>query len=162
MKIGVISDTHIPIRASEIPKKILESLKEVDMILHAGDLAELSVLESLKSVCPNVKAVSGNMDPMDVKRVLPAKQIIPAGRFRIGLVHGNGTPSLLIKTVSDIFKNDRVDIIVFGHSHFPANEKIGGILYFNPGSITDTVFADFNSYGIIEINNEIKASIVKI
>lgn len=162
MKIGVISDTHIPVQAKHIPSKVLDSLKEMDMLIHAGDLVKLSVLDFLKSICPNVKAVYGNMDSSEVIDSLPQKEIINAGKYRIGLTHGRGSPASLIKTVGDIFKNDRVDVIIFGHSHFPVNEKKGGILYFNPGSPTDTIFAPFNSYGIIEINDEVKASIVKI
>ncbi len=162
MKIGVISDTHIPIRARELPRIVLESLKKMDMILHAGDLVELSILDVLKSICPNVKAVWGNMDPIGVRKILPEKQIITAGKYRIGLTHGDGPPAYLIEKVGDIFKNDKTDIIIFGHSHYPVNETRGGILYFNPGSITDTIFSPFNSYGIIEINDKIKARIVKI
>lgn len=162
MKIGVISDTHIPNQAKEIPNKVLASLKKMDMILHAGDLIDLSILDALKSICGNVKAVWGNMDPTDVKRYLPERQIITVGKYRIGLTHGNGAPASLIEAVTDVFKNDKPDVIIFGHSHYPVNEKRGRILYFNPGSLSDTLFSPFNSYGIIEINEEIKASIVKI
>ena len=162
MKIGVISDTHIPIRAKEIPNTVLESLKNMDMIIHAGDLVELSILDSLKSVCKNVKAVWGNMDPKSVKKILPEKQIINVGKYRIGLIHGSGSPLSLIESLTEIFKKDKVDVIIFGHSHSPVNEKREEILYFNPGSLTDTIFSHFNSYGIIEINDEIKARIVKI
>ena len=162
MKIGVISDTHIPGRVEAIPDSILKSFKNIDMIIHAGDLVEMSVLDTLKSICPNVKAVRGNMDPIDVKKILPEKQIITVGKYVIGLTHGNGPPMYLVEFVTDIFKKDKVDIIVFGHSHYPLNEKRGEIIYFNPGSLTDKIFAPFNSYGIIEIDNEIKARIVRI
>ena len=162
MKIGVISDTHIPTRAKEIPKAILESLKRVDMIFHAGDLVDLSVLDVLKSICPNVRAVWGNMDPKEVRGCLAEKEVITLGKYRFGLIHGSGVPALLTQAVTDIFKNDNVDIIIFGHSHSPVNEKKGRILYFNPGSLTDTLLSPFNSYGIIEINDEIEARIVKI
>lgn len=162
MRIGVVSDTHIPNQASEVPGKILESLKKVDMILHAGDLVDLKILDVFKSVCADVRAVRGNMDPIDVIKFLPEKQIVTAGKYRIGLTHGSGSPANLIEAVTDIFKNDQVDAIVFGHSHSPVNEKRGNILYFNPGSLTDTMFSAFNSYGIIEINGGIKAKIIKI
>jgi hypothetical protein len=162
MKIGVISDTHIPMRAKVIPAPILESLKEMNMILHAGDLVELSVLRALKAICGNVKAVWGNMDPQEVRNRLPQKEIITIGKYRIGLTHGSGSPASLIKTVGDIFENDKVDVIIFGHSHCPVNEKRMGILYFNPGSPTDTVFSPFNSYGVIEIDDKIEARIIKI
>ena len=162
MKIGVISDTHIPIRADALPNKVVEALRKMDMILHAGDLVELSVLTTLNSICANVKIVCGNMDPLEVRSCLPQKEVFTVGNYRIGLTHGSGSPVSIIERVSDIFKNDKIDIIVFGHSHSPVNEKRKGILYFNPGSPTDTICSPFNSFGIIEINDEIKARIVRI
>ena len=93
---------------------------------------------------------------------MPERQIIAVGKYRIGLTHGSGPPAYIMEEVANIFKNDKVDIIIFGHAHHPINEKKDGILYFNPGSLTDTTFSPFNSYGIIEINNEIRASIIKI
>lgn len=162
IKIGVISDTHIPIQAEAIPACLRESLAGMDMLLHAGDLIELSVIKTFQSICPNLKAVYGNMDPPEVRAALCEKAIIEAGNYRIGLTHGHGSPASLLNTVSKIFANDKVDIIVFGHSHQPFNEKRGKILYFNPGSLTDRVFAPFNSYGIIELGDEIKSTLIKI
>lgn len=162
MKIGVISDTHIPDRSKDLPKEILEAFKNVDMVIHAGDLVDLSVIDQLKRVCPNVKAVWGNMDPEEVKRRLPQKEIIKLGNYTIGLTHGYGPPKNLIEIMADIFKDDKPDIIIFGHAHAPTNEKRGNVLYFNPGSPTDKIFSPYNSYGIIEINGKINARIVKI
>lgn len=162
MRIGVISDTHIPDRAKEIPVKIIEEFKKVDMIIHAGDLAELSVLEKLKTICPNIKAVWGNMDPDEVRKKLPEKEIIQAGKYKIALMHGFGAPANLTSLLKDIFKDSQADIIVFGHSHAAFNQKIGDTLFFNPGSATDKIFAPFNSYGIIEVNDKIEAKIIKI
>lgn len=163
MRIGVISDTHISGPAAEgIPKEIMQAFKNVDMIIHAGDFIDLSVLDKLKSVCKDVKVVCGNMDSPEIKKSLPEKQIIKAGNFKIGLMHGYGHPNGLIDILTNAFKDDKVDIIIFGHSHTPLNEKRGNILFFNPGSATDKVFAPYNSYGIIEINDKIKAKIVKI
>ena len=162
MKIGVISDTHIPDKAEDIPKKILDEFKHVDMVIHAGDLVDLSALEALKGVCGNVKAVWGNMDPEEVRKTLPQKETFKAGNFKVGLMHGWCHPAKLIELLTEAFKNDKVDLIIFGHSHCGLNEKKGGILFFNPGSATDKVFAPYNSYGIIEINDKIKATIIRI
>lgn len=162
MKIGVIADTHIPDRAKEIPKQILEAFKNVDMVIHAGDLVDLSVLEKLKTICPNIKAVYGNMDPHEVKKNLPEKEIIQVGNYKIGLMHGYGAAHNLIDLMSEAFKNDHVDIIIFGHSHAGSSEKKGDVLYFNPGSPTDKIFSPYNSYGIIEINAKIEARIIRI
>ncbi len=162
MKIGVISDTHISSSTENLPEEVMRVFKNVDMIIHAGDLIDLSVLDKLKSICKDIKVVYGNMDLPEVKKKIPEKEIIKAGNFKIGIMHGCGHPGGLIKLLTNIFKDDNVDIIVFGHSHSPVNEKRGNILYFNPGSLTDKMFAPYNSYGIIEINDKIKARIVKI
>ena len=162
MRIGVISDTHIPDKANAIPQKVLDEFKKVDMIIHAGDLVDLSVLEELKSTCKNVKAVWGNMDPQEARKVLSEKEILGVGKYKIGIMHGYGAPNRLVELLTEIFKNDDVDLIIFGHSHSPLNEKRGNILFFNPGSLTDKILAPYNSYGIIEINDTIKAEIIKL
>jgi len=160
MRIGVISDTHIKESIKELPKVILDDFKKVDLILHAGDLVNIAVLDELKRMA-QTKAVVGNMDFPEVERVLAKKEIIKIGGFKIGLIHGYGPPDGLIERIKREFEPG-VDMVVFGHSHRPVNELIGGVLFFNPGSPTDKIFAPFNSYGIIEINDKIKASIIKL
>jgi len=162
MRIGVISDTHITDKKEELPPQIKEVFKGVDMIIHVGDLVNLSVLEKLKKICPNVKGVQGNMDPHEVRAVLPEKEIINAGKFKIGVIHGAGAPANLIEFTTEAFKNSHVDAILFGHSHNGTNMVKNGILYFNPGSPTDKVYAKMNSCGIIETNGKIEARIIKI
>ncbi|MBM3246465.1 MAG: metallophosphoesterase [Candidatus Omnitrophica bacterium] len=162
MRIGVISDTHIPDRARAIPPEILEDFKNVEMIIHTGDFVDIGVLDRLKSVCANVKAVYGNMDSYQVRNSLPEKQVIEIGKYRIGIMHGIGAPAKLIEYMEKAFLNDRVDLVVFGHSHTPVVEKRGEILFFNPGSPTDKIFSPYNSYGIIEINDKIEARIIRL
>lgn len=163
MKIVVLSDTHIPDRAKSLPEAVLKEIKTADMVIHAGDMAEPSVLQQLQSLCPNVKAVAGNMDPHSLKKQLKEKEIIKAGKYTIGLAHGFGPSQQLIELMLQTFLNDKVDIIIFGHSHQTMNEKKGDILFFNPGSPTDTVFAAYNSYGVIELSDSgITAKIIKI
>lgn len=162
MKIGVIADTHIPAQANDLPKAIFESLKDVDMIIHAGDLVDLSVLDKLSSICNKVIAVWGNMDSYEVRKVLPEKEVVNIGKHKIGIMHGHGHPDRLLDIIREAFKGEDVDLVIFGHSHRAINEKKGNIVYFNPGSPTDKIFANYNSYGIIEINDKIEARIIKI
>lgn len=161
IRIGVISDTHIPDRAKEIPKVILEDFKNVSLILHAGDLVVLDVLKRLNDIC-EVIAVFGNMDGKETKEVLPEKRTINIGKFKIGLFHGWGAPSNLINLVKKEFQKDKCDVIIFGHSHSPLNELRDGILFFNPGTPTDKIFSPYNSYGILEIDEEINAKVIRI
>jgi putative phosphoesterase len=160
MRILVLSDTHIPRAAHDLPKQVYDEIGLVDMILHAGDFAEKSVLEKL-SALRETRAVYGNMDSVKLKEVLSAKEVLQLGRFRIGLTHGYGAPAELMETVRGEFTS--VDAIVYGHSHSPVNTVKDGILYFNPGSPTDKIFASSNSYGILEITDRrIEGRIIKI
>ena len=161
VKIGVISDTHLH-SAEDLPKELLRILTGVEMILHAGDLVELDVLEGLKKISPKVHAVCGNMDSAKVKNSLPDEEVIQINQFRIGLTHGMGAPFNLMRTVKEKFKNKKVDCIVYGHSHMPQNKIHQGVFYFNPGSPTDKFFAPYNSCGILEIDKQISGKIVKL
>ena len=161
MKIGVISDTHIPEKSDYLPATILDAFRSVDMIVHAGDMVGLGVIAELEKVCPKVIGVSGNMDDAAVREKYPVKQVLNIGGLKIGVMHGWGAPSSLIDILKNAFKVDNCDVIIFGHSHKPMNESIGGTLFFNPGSATDEA-APSNSYGIIEINSGINARIIKI
>ena len=161
--IGVISDTHIPDRVREIPKKAFEALVKMDLVIHAGDMVAFDVLESFRKFFHKVVAVKGNMDEERLQNTLPEKEIITVEGIRIGITHGRGPAHHILDTIKDEFKEERLNIIIFGHSHTPFNETIDGILYFNPGSLTDTFYAPYNSYGVIEIkNNTIDAHIIKL
>lgn len=160
MKILVLADTHIPDRAKKLPQVILEEAKKVDLIIHAGDLIDISVLNELKKI-NKVKAVAGNMDSSEVLKILPHKEIIAAGKFKIGLTHGEGAMNQLVEMAKNTFK-EKLDCIIFGHSHHPFSDFVEGTLMFNPGSVSDKIFAPFNSYGILEVNDNIKAEIKRI
>ncbi|MGA2192560.1 MAG: metallophosphoesterase family protein [Nitrospirota bacterium] len=160
MKIACISDTHIKSELENLPAALTEGLKDADLILHAGDITSLSVLDELRLIAP-VEAVAGNMDGLEVAKVLPEKKIIETGRFRIGLVHGGGSVSDLDDRVLRTFSGDNIDCIVFGHSHTPKVERREDILLVNPGSPTDKRIA-YNSYALITVNEKLNAEIIKI
>jgi uncharacterized protein len=161
MKLGVISDTHIPDKSEHIPEVILEAFKHVDMVVHAGDMVHLGAIDELKLSCSRIVAVAGNMDSQVVKKKYPLKQVFDILGFKIGLIHGSGAPLNLLNVLKDAFKYDDCDVIIFGHSHKPMNEYIDGVLFFNPGSATDPA-AEYKSYGIIAIDKKINAEIIKI
>jgi putative phosphoesterase len=161
MTIGVLSDTH----SLDIPAALIERFKSVDMIIHAGDICDPATLKMLKKLGPVVKAVQGNMDEMVLKKELPLKEIIVCGAVKIGVTHGHIglSPREALKNAVSSFKDDKMDVVIFGHSHQALHEQIGKTLYFNPGSPNDRVRAQFFSYGLITIEaDKIKAEIVKI
>jgi len=161
VKIGVISDTHIANKNEHVPRIILDVFRQMDMVFHAGDMVDLRVIDELKSACPKVIAVAGNMDQEEVRNKYTTKEIIEVMGYKIGLMHGCGSPLNLVEVLKNAFKEDKPDIIVFGHSHKPMNEFIDNVLFFNPGSATDFT-AEYNSYGIIELDKGINARIIKI
>ena len=151
MRIGVLADTHVSSFA-ELPDKILTTLTDVDMIIHAGDFTTKNVLDGLKQL-GEVTAVCGNMDSNELKHLLPERKLLTVGGKRIGITHGWGSPHGIEDRVSSLFSN--VDIIVFGHSHQPMNQIVNGILFFNPGQAR-------NSFGILTIGEEIRGEILRV
>jgi len=164
MRVLVISDTHLTAKGDKLPAIIKQEAKACDCCLHSGDFSTYSVFEALSS-WTKVYGVCGNMDDGSVRAKLPRKQIIGLEEVKVGLIHGAGHPSRLIDYLKKEFAKDAdgVDIFVFGHSHCPLDEIKDGKIYFNPGSATDTVFAPYRSYGILDISGkDIKRRIVKI
>lgn len=175
MKIGVLSDTHLAVPTGKFHavtqkirnKRTIEDLHEivqqhlsdVELILHAGDFVEEAVFEMLQKFAP-VKAVRGNMDHIAIQNRFPTCRIVEVNDFKIGLTHGDGPPQGIVERVKQHFHD--VDAIVFGHSHQPLNEKHDGILFFNPGSPTDRIFAPYTSIGMLEVSDTITGRLIKL
>jgi hypothetical protein len=158
MKIGVVSDTH----SMEVPKEVLAAFRGVDLIIHAGDFADVETLKVFQKV-KEVKAVWGNADGEDLRKILPAKQLITAGKFKIGVYHGEGPGAKVLERVQQEFKKEKLDVVIFGHSHEAFSETIKGVLYFNPGSPNDIVTAPFCSYGLLTVTDQgISGEIIKL
>ena len=130
MRIAVLADTHVN-TIEHLPKRIIDTISTVDLIIHAGDLTDVQVLEELKRL-KVVKAVHGNMDSTELKATLPAKEIVEIECKRIGITHGSGSPWGIEERVKKMFELDRIDIIVYGHSHQSQNTVINNILFFIP------------------------------
>lgn len=150
-RIGVISDTHLPTRALMIPRKIFEIFTEVQLILHAGDLVDQSVIDELGVIAP-VEAVAGNMDPLHLDHKLGRVKLIKIGPLAIGLLHGDiGGRAVHFNRVRDLFLPDQPAVIIFGHLHEPVNKRVDGILYFNPGSAVEPRRVAKPSCGLLTI-----------
>jgi uncharacterized protein len=157
-KIGVISDTHLAGYDDKLRSVIAQHFYDVDMILHAGDLVDLRVLEIFGR--KKVKAVCGNMDNHSVREKLPEQLIFEVKGFKFGMIHGWGSPSGLEEKI--LAKLGDVDCIVYGHTHKPANHKKGKVLFFNPGSAIQRHFASSRTVGILEIDKEVAGRIINI
>lgn len=160
MRVVVLSDTHIPDRYETLPNGLLKELKTCDLIIHAGDFTSLEYYDILRSIKP-LRAVLGNLDDPELRSLLKEKEVFTLEKFKIGLIHGFGSAGSVVENVKKSL-DSACDLVIFGHTHHPFNEKMGKTVYFNPGSPTDKIFTTTNSYGIIEIGKTIEAKIITL
>jgi uncharacterized protein len=119
--IGVISDTHGLLR-----QEALEALRGSDIIIHAGDIGSVQVLESLRKIAP-VRAVRGNTDNGEWAWILPKFEIIETGQILLYVVHDLSDLNLDPAAAG-------VSAVISGHSHTPLIRREKGVLFLNPGS----------------------------
>lgn len=161
LKIGVISDTHIHDlkQGVQLADLLLDDwFADVAMILHAGDVVNPSFLDLFGNI--PVHAVRGNMDPPVAG--IPVKRVLTVEGFKIGLMHGWGSPATLEQRLLQEFHHDSIDCLVYGHSHVPACSHIRGVLLFNPGSAADRRSEPVHTIGILEVGTSIQGRILSI
>ena len=152
MRIGLIADTHYPQRLAALPNTIFAAFKDVDLILHAGDVGSLEVLDKLSEVAPII-AVHGNDETPEAQRDLPYQQMISIGGQRLLLWHSHfrdRIDELASRKVStwenylergfERAKRAGADIVVQGHMHIPMVLRRDGILLINPGGVASPNF----------------------
>ncbi len=160
MIIGVISDTHIPERAPHIPDMVLNTFKNADMILHAGDLTTLEVKEELESLAPTY-CVQGNMDRLSGLN-LPKSKVCELEGIKIGLNHGEVYPRGDTLQLKYIAQELEVDVLISGHTHWAFIKEVDGILMLNPGSATIPRLSE-PSIMLLEIEKgQVDAQIIKV
>jgi len=151
MRLGIVSDTHLPRGSRAIPIDCLERLAAADAILHAGDLIELSVLEQLQAIGPPVHAVRGNVDSAELQARLPLVRSVDAEGATIAMIHDAGPSTGRLERMRRRFP--QADAVVFGHSHLPLHEERGGFAIFNPGSPTERRRAPHHTMGIATVQD---------
>lgn len=152
-RIVVVADTHLPKFGKEFPLVLINELKKADCIIHAGDLSTVDVYDQLSEYA-FVYAVYGNVDDEKVLNKLDDQLVIQIEDVKIGITHGHGEGKTTLKRVIDRFKDDDVDLVIFGHSHIPLLQEINGRWYFNPGSPTNKRKQKDYSFGLLMINEQ--------
>ncbi|MEM3823583.1 MAG: metallophosphoesterase family protein [Candidatus Bathyarchaeia archaeon] len=152
--IGLISDTHVPARAREIPRKVFEIFEKVDYIIHAGDLVDLTVIDKLEQIAP-VLAVYGNMDGPEIRGKLPKINSVKVFNWKIGVMHDPGT-LFGISKMREIVKQNGFNVLVYGHTHSSSIKWEGELLFINPGSPTNPIppFIIKPSVGLLRVTKE--------
>lgn len=158
MRIGVLSDTHLHRVSRELKSLLDKYLEGTDALFHVGDFTSPLVVEYLRK--RPFYGVCGNMDPLEVKALLPEKRVVELGGYRFGLVHGWGSSEDLEERVMDIFRD--VDVVVYGHSHVALSRVREGILVFNPGTACGYSTSGLHSVGILECGKTVRGEIVRV
>ena len=151
--VGLISDTHVPVRAKCIPKMVFKVFENVDFIVHAGDLVQLAVIDELEQLAP-VLAVHGNMDGPEVSGALPKLNSLKLSDWKIGVMHDPSTMFGMGK-MREIARQNGFNVFVYGHTHNSSIKWEGKTLYINPGSPTNqTSFISRPSVALLKVARE--------
>jgi hypothetical protein len=134
MRVGLLSDTHLPGERRTLWDEVRTAFQGVDLILHGGDIVHPGVLDWLQEIAPVLAAQGNNDHGWGDPRMAPV-QMLEIDGWRVGMVHDmepeDRPIDYLIKTY---LKNERVDVIVTGHTHFERLDYREGVLQINSGS----------------------------
>lgn len=153
MKIGLVADTHLPRFGRALPAALREGLiaNQVELILHMGDFTAPFVADLFREIAP-FDAAAGNNDGEEIVSRFGRRKILELSGVRIGMVHGdNGRGNSTLDRAINAFSGERLDAILFGHSHVPYCQKHDRTWLINPGSPTDKRRNPAYSFGILEI-----------
>jgi len=141
MNVALISDTHIPSRASEIPDSFRRRIETADHVIHAGDFDSEGALSNIRALAARLTAVAGNMDP---HIGLPTSATVELGGVTFVVTHGTGSKRGYEDRVAGIVREeaDESAVGVCGHTHEVLETTHGGVRLLNPGSATGAAPAD--------------------
>ena len=151
----------MPRGARRLPEACLERLRAADLILHAGDLSTVAVLEELRGLGPPVHAVHGNADEPALRELLPDELVVEAAGTRIGMTHVPGPAAGRAERLVGRFPG--CDAVVFGHTHLPEAERHGSVWLLNPGSPTERRRGPFHSMLVLDVRaGRIRPELVRL
>lgn len=135
-RILLLADTHVPVRAKDLPEPVWRLVDEADLVVHAGDWVDVSLLDALESRARTLLACWGNNDGAALRARLPEVGRATVEGLRVGVVHETGAAAGRERR-ADAAHPD-LDLLVFGHSHIPWDSVTpAGLRLLNPGSPTD-------------------------
>lgn len=151
MRLLIISDTHLPRRARDLPAQVWEEVERADAVIHAGDWCDLASLTSLQRRARRVIGVYGNNDGPELRERLPEVAREELGGVRFAVVHETGQAKGRERRCAKLFPD--VDVLVFGHSHIPWDTHAEtGLRLVNPGSPTDRRRQPHHTYMTAEVD----------
>ncbi len=145
MRLLLISDTHVPNRARDIPAVVWDAIDEADVVLHAGDWMAPDLLDRLQDRARLLVACWGNNDGDELRARLPERADVTLGGLRFTVTHEAGVSAGRDERMARLYPD--TDVLVFGHSHIPWDATAStGLRLLNPGSPTDRRRQPFCTY----------------
>jgi putative phosphoesterase len=136
MRLLVISDTHVPARARDLPPEVWRAVDTADLVVHAGDWVDVRLLDALTARAAVLLGVYGNNDGPELRARLPEVARLSVQGVRLAVVHETGPAKGREERCAAGYPG--VDVLVFGHSHIPWDSVApNGLRLLNPGSPTD-------------------------
>ncbi len=152
MRLLLIADTHVPKRARDLPDRVWDEVDDADVVVHAGDWVEPSLLDALEARAKRLVACWGNNDGPELRRRLPERADATLGGLRFTVVHETGAASGREARMAKDYPD--TDVLVFGHSHIPWDTTAKtGLRLLNPGSPTDRRRQPFCTYVTVTVND---------
>jgi len=149
VRVVVLADTHAPRRWRGVPPGVAEHLRTAELILHAGDVCTVDVLDELCGYAP-VRAVRGNNDGPDIAAWgAPDRLVMDIDGLAVGMIHDSGAATGRLARMRRAFPE--CQLVVFGHSHIPMDISEVGLRLFNPGSPSDRRRQPRGTLGVLEI-----------
>ena len=145
MRLVLISDTHIPPRARDLPAPLWAAIETADVVVHAGDWVDVEVLERLEQRSARLIGCWGNNDGPELRSRLPERADATLAGVRFTVVHETGAAAGREARMARAYPD--TDVLVFGHSHIPWDTTApNGLRLLNPGSPTDRRRQPFCTY----------------
>ena len=159
MRLLLIADTHIPKRARDLPRRVWDEVAAADVVLHAGDWVDSSLLDMLEAKAKRLVGCWGNNDGAELRRRLPERADVTLGGLRFTVVHETGVATGREARMANAYPD--TDVLVFGHSHIPWDTTAKtGLRLLNPGSPTDRRRQPFCTYMTATVGNAALSDVV--
>jgi putative phosphoesterase len=152
MKLLLISDTHLPVRAKKLPAPVWDAVDAADVVIHAGDWVNVELLDELAERANRLIGCWGNNDGPELRRRLPEVARETLDGLRLAVVHETGSKQGRELRAEKAYPD--VDLLVFGHSHIPWDTTSPrGLRLLNPGSPTDRRSQPYCTYQTATISS---------
>ncbi len=135
VRVLLMSDTHLPTRAKDLPTELWAAVDDADLVVHAGDWLDEAALDALEARSRRLLACWGNNDGDALRARLPEVARERIEGVRVAVVHETGQKQRREERMRAAYPD--VDLLVFGHSHIPWDTTHDGLRLLNPGSPTD-------------------------